>query len=1457
MNQVEAVTKNGSAQFEELSEKAQEMGLTTRYSAVQAAEGMSFLGKAGLDANTVLKAIPTTLNLAASASLDLASAADIVTNVMQGFQMSTEELAGASDVLALAFTSSNTDLVQLGDAFKYAGPVAKAMNLSFEETVAVLGTLSNAGIQASMAGTTLRGALTRLAGPSKAGAKALGKYSIAVADSQGAMLPFRDILTQFEAGLESSSSELEFMADLIEIFGQRAGPGMAALIGVGSEAIAEFTGELEKAEGTTERIKNIQLKGLAGAMITLKSAMEGASLSIGQALAPVVIKIAGYLREAAIMVANLAKWFKTLPQPIQSFTIGLVAAAAALGPMMFLFGAFLNQIAGLSLLGPTLLKAGGYFVKFGKHFKSMGGVLKAVNIGKVFKAINKATVSFGKTFIGTMKGIPGALKAVPGAIKGVGASILSTVKGLGPALVSGGAAIKGAIMGIVSSLGGIVSSLMAPGGMAAAFVAVKGALLSFGAAILAIGWPIAVIAAAVIALGAAAYVMYKHWEDVKAVMIGLWTDLSNFIRKAAGKIWKWIEGAIGGEAASWIKKIWTGISNFLKKAWGKILDVFQNGLKTIVKYAALAAHALGMENTAKALDTWHDKLTSAREEVEDLADSTEDLSRELDDQNDALDDNAEGWEMSEEAMEAYLKQLEVVNKAIEDGDKILKSIPDSIQDILNATRQSGLPKEWQDIDKAIADAKKKMDEFAQANFDLGSKITPQLQEMEKEIRNLEQAADEFKEADLAKTFNEIQTNSLKASGSIADIGKEFTFLTEQTKVFLDSAGEGFKKVDAAMEGLGATADHVLEKQMADTKQWLSDIEDGWKRGEASLNDYTRSVNSSFTKQIELAQRLGKDTTEIEKAWDAANIAIVDAGGNLSILSVEAKKGTQELGFMAKQVSTVITDLSQGISDAILEGENFGEIFVNTFRSVGEAIIRYAVETMTDFLLTAIVDVEKATLQLGKAFDNVFGGLGDVLGGGGGKGLGAGLGGMKGLGGIAGGLTGLVGAIGAIGSMISGIIGNLQNVQMEKTLNAIEENTRYIKIWTGESEWSVRNNTGKTREGIGYVNASLDDIKVTLWEMRDLFKVAAAALVTGNEISEQKLQEVLDSMSKSVAAEVKTEEAVNKLGDKQEETTTATKSLSSTVNRTTSAVKSGSDDITQAVVEQINETRKLSRSIDDWGSVLSEVGYELNQVGIAVQKTATGISSMLGLGFGGFGGGGVTQTPSTPVEIKQLFYLRNLKMLDIPMSDITDALRGIYKEIKKAVKFADSSEEELRSIEKTTDHIENVTEDLNREQAQTTREITNSGDNITRGLTENTRATVQSGQSLGATMGAVSASFNTGMTGLGVTISKSMDSVSKTVAGAVTTVGQISSVYVPNASGINPPPPLLATTGGGQGKVSPGISKVNSSPADFVGINAQRIYGKKSIVLNVEYNNGDARTIANEMVGEWRRSGVDI
>ena len=182
MARVGAVSGATSGQLVQLTEVAKEMGRTTQFSATQSAEALTFMAQAGMSVTDQIGALPKVLQLAAAGSLELGQAADIVTNVMAGFGLSTEELGHANDVLTVAFTNANTDLSQLGQAFKMAGPVAKAAGISFEETAASLAIMGNAGIQASMAGTSLRGAISRLLNPSGEAADIIERMGLTVTD---------------------------------------------------------------------------------------------------------------------------------------------------------------------------------------------------------------------------------------------------------------------------------------------------------------------------------------------------------------------------------------------------------------------------------------------------------------------------------------------------------------------------------------------------------------------------------------------------------------------------------------------------------------------------------------------------------------------------------------------------------------------------------------------------------------------------------------------------------------------------------------------------------------------------------------------------------------------------------------------------------------------------------------------------------------------------------------------------------------------------------------------------------------------------------------------------------------------------------------------------------------------------------------------------------------------------
>ena len=274
MNRVRAVSQATAGQFNALKEQARELGETTVFSAQEVAEGMGFLAQAGFQTNEIIAAMPSTLNLAAAAQLDLATTADIVSNVMQGYGLDASEAGRATDVMTKAFISSNTDLTQLGQAMKFAGPVAKGMGLEFEETAAALGLMGNAGIQATMAGTGLRGALVRLASPTRLVKDTLDELGVSVVNSAGKMDSLVEIVRKLE---ESGATTTQIM----EIFGQRAGPAMAVLIEQGSVALTEFTAKLKDSGGTAKRVADIQLEGLAGALRLLQSAWTEMILVVG------------------------------------------------------------------------------------------------------------------------------------------------------------------------------------------------------------------------------------------------------------------------------------------------------------------------------------------------------------------------------------------------------------------------------------------------------------------------------------------------------------------------------------------------------------------------------------------------------------------------------------------------------------------------------------------------------------------------------------------------------------------------------------------------------------------------------------------------------------------------------------------------------------------------------------------------------------------------------------------------------------------------------------------------------------------------------------------------------------------------------------------------------------------------------------------------------------------------
>lgn len=270
---VQAVSGSTRQEMSALTDQARFLGATTKFSATEAAQGMEFLARAGFDANEVFKGIGPSLNLAAAGALDLGTSADIVSNIMSGFQLSADQTERAVDVLAQTTRSSNTNVQQLGEAMKFAAPIAFTLGRSVEEAAAAVGVLSNAGIQGSLAGTGLARVLSVLGDQSEKNAKKFAKFGI---DLKALNPATTDLATVFKR-LEAVQLDVTAATELFDSRGAKA----ALTISQNADELGKLIQKNKDATGTAQEMARIMSENLQGSFKTLRSAVEELFLQMG------------------------------------------------------------------------------------------------------------------------------------------------------------------------------------------------------------------------------------------------------------------------------------------------------------------------------------------------------------------------------------------------------------------------------------------------------------------------------------------------------------------------------------------------------------------------------------------------------------------------------------------------------------------------------------------------------------------------------------------------------------------------------------------------------------------------------------------------------------------------------------------------------------------------------------------------------------------------------------------------------------------------------------------------------------------------------------------------------------------------------------------------------------------------------------------------------------------------
>mgnify|MGYP003225623697 CR=1 FL=1 len=336
MTTVSAITGSTREQLQMLSETAQSLGLETMFGSQDIASGMKYLAMAGNTVEQVNDMIKGAAYVANATSMELGGkggAADLITNVMKTFKIvgdGASELVG--DQLTKATLSANISMTDLAESIKYSAADMVMLKKELPEVAAMIGTLGNAGIQGSMAGTSLGNMaryLIKAFNPKTDAYSFLQRMGLSqqdFVDAQGDLIDFGDIMEKISKGVENLPS-IDRGKAIGAIFGVR-GQRAANAIMNDLEGYRNLLDQIQNnSAGFAKDIVDKRMNTLAGSIDKVSSAWENLKVAfteqIGPALMPILNTISQIIEAVREFVTTPVGAFASQVFVLSTF-IGLV-----------------------------------------------------------------------------------------------------------------------------------------------------------------------------------------------------------------------------------------------------------------------------------------------------------------------------------------------------------------------------------------------------------------------------------------------------------------------------------------------------------------------------------------------------------------------------------------------------------------------------------------------------------------------------------------------------------------------------------------------------------------------------------------------------------------------------------------------------------------------------------------------------------------------------------------------------------------------------------------------------------------------------------------------------------------------------------------------------------------------------------------------------------------------------
>ena len=345
MQLTNATMGNTEEQANLLNQAMKDAAANSTFGMSDAATATLNFARAGLSAEEAAAALAPAMNLAAGEGGNLDTVSGGLVATINGFGGSFDDATKYANVFANACNNSALDIDSLSSSMSVAAPIFAAAGYSVNDAALYMGVMANAGIDADTAANALKTGMARLVDPAKEGQEWMDKLGINITNSDGSMKDSVQVQKELHDAF-STLSESEQIAAASAIFGKNQMSNWLALINTAPGDVSALSGALAE-EGTTAEMAEAMMGGFGGSIEKLKSAIDVAATSLGEALAPTISKVADAIQKAV-------DWFNSLSDEQQELIAKVGLVVAAIGPLLLVVGKVISLAGTIMTLAPAI-----------------------------------------------------------------------------------------------------------------------------------------------------------------------------------------------------------------------------------------------------------------------------------------------------------------------------------------------------------------------------------------------------------------------------------------------------------------------------------------------------------------------------------------------------------------------------------------------------------------------------------------------------------------------------------------------------------------------------------------------------------------------------------------------------------------------------------------------------------------------------------------------------------------------------------------------------------------------------------------------------------------------------------------------------------------------------------------------------------------------------------------------